>query len=461
MNNAAVKIDPERIAPQPGPQTAFFTSAADIVIYGGGAFGGKTWALLMEALRHIKETPGFGVVIFRRTTKQVTQEGGLWDQTKQLYFSMGAKPRSKPWLDWTFPPHGNRVTFSHLEHEDTVYDFDGSQIPMIGFDQLEHFTEKQFFYMLSRNRSLCGVKPYIRATCNPNPFSWLREFLDWWIDDATGYAIESRSGVTRWFVRFGDDIHWFDSRAEAKENFPGPDYAPLSVCFIRSTPHDNKIGMSADPTYMAKLRAMPLVEQERLIAGNWKIKPAAGMYFKGSWFEVVDTMPAEIIAGVRGWDLAATEAGPGTDPDFTAGVRMWKHKSGILFIDDVIHERASPGRVKSIVTNTASMDGRGVRVRMRQDPGQAGKAQVADYALALAGFSFSFTRETGDKVTRAGPFSSQCEAGNVKLVRGASGGKWIDGFVTELENFPEGHDDRVDGSVTAYDEFAGMPLILA
>ena len=58
------------LSPQPGPQTAFLSSSADIAIYGGAAGGGKTWALLMEPLRHLANA-GFGAVIFRRTTVQV------------------------------------------------------------------------------------------------------------------------------------------------------------------------------------------------------------------------------------------------------------------------------------------------------------------------------------------------------------------------------------------------------
>ncbi len=80
---------PGRLAPQPGPQAAFLASAADIAIYGGAAGGGKTWALLMEPLRHVRN-PGFGAVIFRRTTVQVRNEGGLWDESEGLYPRLGA-----------------------------------------------------------------------------------------------------------------------------------------------------------------------------------------------------------------------------------------------------------------------------------------------------------------------------------------------------------------------------------
>ena len=60
----------EVVRPQPGAQARFLASPADIAIYGGAAGGGKTWALLMEPLRHLGN-PGFGAVVFRRSTVQV------------------------------------------------------------------------------------------------------------------------------------------------------------------------------------------------------------------------------------------------------------------------------------------------------------------------------------------------------------------------------------------------------
>jgi hypothetical protein len=81
---------PTIIRPQPGPQEAFLASPADIVIYGGAAFGGKTFALLLEATRH-SENPAFGAVIFRRTTKQVRTEGGLWDTSEELFAPIDRK----------------------------------------------------------------------------------------------------------------------------------------------------------------------------------------------------------------------------------------------------------------------------------------------------------------------------------------------------------------------------------
>ena len=94
---------------------------------------------MLEALRHIG-VEGFGSVIFRRTSTQIRQEGGLWDESRGLYRLLGGKAREQR-LDWRFPS-GTRIAFSHMEYERDRYNWDGAQITLIGFDQLEHFTSQ-------------------------------------------------------------------------------------------------------------------------------------------------------------------------------------------------------------------------------------------------------------------------------------------------------------------------------
>lgn len=168
------------LKPQPGPQEVFLSSPADIAIYGGAAGGGKTYGLLLELLRHT-DNPGFGAVVFRRNSGQITNEGGLWDNAKTMYRALGATFRESNPKTVVFKS-GAKITFNHLHAEDDVYSYQGAQIPLICFDELTHFSESQFIYMMSRNRSTCGVRPYIRATCNPDSDSWVARFIAWWID---------------------------------------------------------------------------------------------------------------------------------------------------------------------------------------------------------------------------------------------------------------------------------------
>src|SRR6516164_3342441 len=134
--------------------------------------------------------------------------GALWDQTLTFYPQLGGTPHIGV-HEWRWP-NGSKIKFSHLQFETTVHDWQGSEIALICFDELTHFTAHQFFYMVSRNRSTCGVKPYIRATCNPDADSWVAEFLAWWIDQETGFPIPERAGVLRYYLRVSDDIVWAD-----------------------------------------------------------------------------------------------------------------------------------------------------------------------------------------------------------------------------------------------------------
>lgn len=438
------------VRPQPGPQTVFLSSAADIAIFGGAAGGGKTWGLLAEPLRHI-HNPYFGAVFFRRTLKQVRNEGGLWDEASQLYPDLGARPNTAPDMAWKFPS-GSAVSFGHLEHEKNKLDWQGSQIPLLCFDELTHFTATQFWYMVSRNRSTCGVRPYIRATTNPDADSWVAKLIEWWIDPVTGYAIPERAGVLRWFVRVGDTIIWADRAEELAHNTAPDEHGELkpipakSLTFIPAKLSDNKILMAVDPAYLANLMALPTVERERLLGGNWKIRPAAGLLFQRGWVEIVDVCPP-VKRWMRGWDLGATPKTEQNDPDWTAGTKIGELVDGGYIVAHHVRDRLSPSGVETLIKNTASADGKNVYVSLPQDPGQAGKSQVLNLTKMLVGYSVKSSPESGDKVTRFSPFSAQAEGKNVKVLRGA----WNDDWFGALEGFPDAaHDDDADSTSRAF-----------
>jgi len=211
-----------------------------------------------------------------------------------------------------------------------------------------------------------------------------------------------------------------------------------SVTFISSKLTDNKILMQADPGYMANLMALPLVERERLLGGNWKIRPSAGMYFKREWVTIVD-IPPVCIRKARGWDLAATPLTGQNNPDGTASVKIGvtgeKDEKPKFVVFDCTYDFKSPSavlqRVKELAAADAARDP-DIVIDIAQDPGQAGKSQIEDYTGHLSDYDVRSSVETGDKVTRFSPFSAQCEAGNVIVVRGS----WNERFFEQLENFP-------------------------
>ncbi|HEU4752054.1 MAG TPA: phage terminase large subunit [Armatimonadota bacterium] len=428
------------IRPQKGPQEVFLATPADIAVYGGSAGGGKTWALLLEVLRHV-HNPGFGAVIFRRESPQIRNEGGLWDESMKLYPLLGARPR-EAMLDWRFPS-GARLKFAHLQYEKDKQEWQGAQVPLLGFDELTHFTESQFFYLLSRNRSVCGVRPYVRATTNPDPLSWVKTFLAPWLDRQ--HPEPAQSGELRWFIRDGGQILWVPrGTPDAK-----------SVTFVRASIFDNRILLAKDPGYLANLKAMSLVDRKRLLEGDWEIVEGGNM-FRREWFGTpLDAAPAGLRLA-RYWDLAATEVKPGKDPDWTVGTLMGLSSDGYVYLLDVQRVRATPGAVEKLIRQTAELDRDrhgSVDTLMEEEGGSSGIAVTDHYARrVLLGFPFRGIRSTGPKEERAKPFSAQAEAGNVRLVRGP----WNHDWLNELVAFPnpEVHDDQVDSASGAFNYLA-------
>lgn len=430
---------PATIRPQPGPQERFLGSPADIAIYGGAAGGGKTWALLMEPLRHIGN-PDFGAVFFRRTTVQVRNEGGLWDESMRLYPLVGGVPKEHV-LTWEFPS-GAALSMSHLEHDKTVLNYQGAQIALLLFDELTHFSESQFWYMVSRNRSMCGVRPYIRATCNPDADSWVAAFIAWWIDQETGLPIPSRAGVIRWFVRVNNTLFWGDTPEELAAQFP--DLPPKSVTFIPAKLTDNALLMQADPGYLANLMALPLVERLRLLGGNWKVRAVAGTFFKRDWFNRY--RPSELPARLNKFgtsDYAVTADGG----DHTV-LRVWGvDERGDLWL--------LPGGYRAQETSDRWIAAQ-VALIKRHKPwawfGEAGVIQkaiepmlIAEMRKAKAYTRLEWLPSIHDKATRARGFQSRAATGCVWIPEGPDGDRTLD----EYENFTGaagGEDDDVDNA---------------
>lgn len=273
------------IRPQPGFQEQFLSSPADIVIGGGAAGAGKSYALLLEPLRHSGNS-GFRSVIFRRTIPQIKNEGGLWDTSKQVYSGLrdlagrAAKSTEQP-PKWVFPS-GASLLFSHLEHDSSVAAWDGAQIAFLGFDELIHFTASQFWYMVGRNRSTSGVKPYIRATTNPQTSGWVKRLISWWLYpddyelfDLRGMPIPSRAGVLRYFFRHNEVMYWGDTVEQVLAVLPaealakGKPWLVKSLTFIPGTLDDNKELTEKDPSYEANLFAQDKKHGKRLRRGCW------------------------------------------------------------------------------------------------------------------------------------------------------------------------------------------------
>jgi predicted phage terminase large subunit-like protein len=466
--------DQDLIGALPGPQSEFLSCDADVVVYGGAAGGGKSYALLLDPLRYI-HNPGFRGVIFRRTYPQITEGGGLWDTAMEIYPRIGGKAnRSSLSVTWK---NGARISFRHLQYEQTIYSWQGAQVPWIGFDEGTHFLERQTLYLMSRNRSAYGIPTRMRLTCNPDPASWLAQYLEWWIDQASGYPIPEHAGVVRWLYRKNDENYWYPNRAEAESAHP--DLAaiarPKSWTFIPAKLSDNAVLIANNPEYQANLLAQSFVERARLLDGNWRVTAADGL-FRAEWFPPpvpLEAVPQVWKKKVRAWDFAATEQKDKNDPDWLVGVLMGQDTEGRYWVLDVQRDRLSPLKVKRRVQDVAERDGDGVEVVIEQEPGSAGKILASEIKAWLNASVdetgkpkrsvvcsiFRPDQTTGDKVTRAHPFSAACERGQVFLAQGP----WLKAYLAELVQFPARgvHDDQVDASTTGFQKLARGRLVLA
>lgn len=184
-------------------------------------------------------------------------------------------------------------------------------------------------------------------------------------------------------------------------------------------------------------------------AGQYMQRPSplGGGIIKPDNIQIVDAIPAGPIEWVRGWDLAASITG-----DWTAGPKIGRMKDGRFIIADMVRLRAGPDDRDKALLNTAARDGFDVTISIPQDPGQAGKSQVAYLARQLAGYYIKSSPETGDKVVRASPLAAQINVGNVLMLRA----EWNNPLVAELRVFPNGKfDDQVDGLSRGFAELIG------
>jgi predicted phage terminase large subunit-like protein len=363
----------------------------------------------MNCLQFVEE-PGYAALLLRRTLTDLSLPSALMDRAAAWLAGTPAIWSDKD-KTWRFPS-GATLTFGFLDTINDKFRYQSSEFQFIGFDELTQFLEDDYRYLFSRLRRLKGSPVPLRMRAASNP-----------------------GGI-------GHD--WVKQRFLNEGPAKGRVYVPAR---LEDNPHLDR------QEYEASLNELDPVTRAQLLAGDWSVRQG-GSIFRQEWFPMVENEPPNLHK-IRSWDLAATEARPGTDPDWTVGVLMGRSPVGCFYILDVRRVRATPQGVENLVLQTAEQDGRGVRILLEQEPGSSGKSLVQHYAKMLAGWPISADRQTGDKVTRASPFSSQVEAGRVYLLRAP----WNTAFLDELEAFPHygSHDDQVDAASAAFNRLCLGP----
>ena len=216
------------------------------VLYGGAAGGGKSDALLVEALRQV-HIPHYTALILRKTVPQLSE---LIDRSRQIYSVAFPKANYNSTEHvWRFPS-GAKIHFGSMQYVKDRINYQGKRYDFIAFDELTHFTWEEYSYMFSRNRpSGAGTRVYIRATTNPGGVGhgWVKERFITPAPPLTPitdtYSVVSPSGEV----------------VEMKRQ----------RVFVPSTVFDNEILLKNNPEYLASLAMLPEAEKKALLYGDW------------------------------------------------------------------------------------------------------------------------------------------------------------------------------------------------
>lgn len=234
-----------------------------------------------------------------------------------------------------------------------------------------------------------------------------------------------------------------------------PDWTVISLPALaeEDDPLGREVGAALCPARydVASLNDIRAVQGEYAFDALYQQHPTSreGAFFRVSQLKVVSEVPATVKKKCRAWDQAATGGGG----DYTAGARIeGPCADGLWYVANVVRGQWSTDKRNAMILRTAKSDGRDVKIVGAQDPGSAGVDAGKAFTRMLAGYAVKTERVTGNKETRADPFSAQVNAGNVRLLRGA----WNQAFVEELRTFPNGkYDDQVDSSADGFNELAG------
>ena len=227
-------------------QEIFLSRFEDEALYGGAAGGGKSEALVVEALRQV-HIPHYRALILRKTYPELSE---LIDKSQRYY--RGAFPAAQ-WSEarheWRFPS-GAKISFGAMQHTNDRFKYQGRAYDYIAFDELTHFTQDEYLYLLSRNRaSGPGTRVYLRASANPGGIGhgWVK----------ARFLTPAPPMQTIW-----EDVSMLT-----------PDGAVLNAkrsrIFVPSTVFDNQILLKNDPAYAARLAALPDADKRALLYGDW------------------------------------------------------------------------------------------------------------------------------------------------------------------------------------------------
>lgn len=402
----------------PQPRQAVFLGLDDLeALYGGAAFGGKTFAALMGALQYVT-VPGYSAILFRRSHPELARAEGLIPLSKRWLWGKDCVWNEQR-KDWVFSS-GATLSFGSMENRKQLLRWmGGPSYQYIGFEELTTFPEDFYRGMFTRLRRpskgpISKVPLRMRSTTNPG----------------------------------GEGHAW------VKDRFGLPRGGKAGRVFVPARMGDNKAGDAA--SYLKSLDELDPITRARMLEGNWDVLEG-GSFIDRGWFpEPIEREDAPTtLREVRAWDCAGSTS---NRAKYTAGVRMGRDMAtGIYYVLDVVRFRQRPAERDEWILDVAGTDGVDVRILIEQEPADAGIKQADDQTRMLAGFDVVCEPATRAKLVRATPFARQVQAGNVRLIHGAWVGPFLDEMMAASDTAP--YMDQLDAASLAFNHLAdaGMP----
>ena len=316
---------------QSGFQSKVFTCPADIAIVGGAMGAGKSYALIIEVMKHVND-PYFRCGIFRKNRANILCAGGLWEELLDVASTFGYTVKTnRQQLKITFPS-GASVQFGHANHPNFKQFLKGTQYSAIFIDEGDEFDEEIFKFLISRLRSKAQTKTYMRITTNPCD-GWIKKMVKPYLNEED-YPIAEQCAKIKYLYFINNEPVLLDNKEDfiKEHGLSKEDMQYIrTFTFIAGRVDENKKMLRDNPEYLANLRTLSDHERDRYLYGWWGELPRDGM-FQEKDFQAYVTFPERADRYIIFIDTALKAQ---NHNDYTVAT-CWAYKKNKLYLIDML-----------------------------------------------------------------------------------------------------------------------------
>lgn len=404
------------LCPHP-KQAVFMLLPQKEILFGGAAGPGKSYALVLSALQYF-DVPGYSAVLFRRTSPQLTGEGGLIPKAHEILAGQADATWSEQKKTYT-SKEGGVIKFAHLQYDKTALDHDGMEYQLIAFDELPHFSLYQYLFLMSRLRRPRRLRIPLRVRSTGNPGGPGHEWVK---------------------ARLVDNVEKKNSRL-----------------YIPATLKDNPSLNTEE--YIEQLMMLPPLERAQKLHGDWDAAPD-GEIFKDRHFKRYDTDPSRLVHTmdrvILSWDCknAIDTRKVAKKGESWAVGQVWGQKgSNVYLLGEV---RGLWGGDDTIKQFQIQCDVWPMARRKLVEKKAAGVYLIKRLKDVVSGIVP--INPEGTKAARGEAITPFCDAGNV-WVPNEILNPWVKEWLHEVLQFPAVPNDRGDAMTQAVEELLGRSAV--